>query len=137
VLLRGATYKGSSLRDADRRGTFLVYAQQLSDVSLHCTEGGDQDVGDRGRLVAVGVKPPRSVVDHHGEPPGSSWPLRCERAWECGGVAGWERSWAMSEGPCAMSEGSRTWLIARCWRPSWIQRALQLVCRWRPGTDQR
>jgi hypothetical protein len=26
-----------------------------------------------------------------------------------------------------MSEGSRTWLMARCWLPSWIQRALQLV----------
>jgi hypothetical protein len=26
-----------------------------------------------------------------------------------------------------MSEGSSTWLIVRCWWPSWIQRALQLV----------
>jgi hypothetical protein len=26
-----------------------------------------------------------------------------------------------------MSEGSWTWLTARCWLPSWIQRALQLV----------
>jgi hypothetical protein len=33
----------------------------------------------------------------------------------------------MSEGPWAMSEGSWIWLIARCWWPSWIQRALQLV----------
>ena len=33
----------------------------------------------------------------------------------------------MSEGPRAMSEGSWIWLIARCWWPSWIQRALQLV----------
>src|SRR4029453_6595852 len=29
--------------------------------------GGDQDVGDRGRLVAVGAKPRGRVVDHHGE----------------------------------------------------------------------
>jgi hypothetical protein len=33
----------------------------------------------------------------------------------------------MSEGLWAMSEGSWTWLIARCWLPSWTQRALQLV----------
>jgi hypothetical protein len=33
----------------------------------------------------------------------------------------------MSEGSWAMSEGSWTWLIARCWRPSWIQRAPQLA----------
>src|SRR4029434_9901397 len=33
----------------------------------------------------------------------------------------------MSEGPWPMSEGSWIWLIARCWWPSWIQRALQLV----------
>src|SRR5215211_359959 len=33
----------------------------------------------------------------------------------------------MSEGPWASSEGSWTWLIARCWWPSWIQRAPQLV----------
>ena len=35
--------------------------------------------------------------------------------------------WAMSEGPWPMSEGSGIWLMARCWWPSWIQRALQLV----------
>src|SRR6266498_1006783 len=29
--------------------------------------GGGQDVGDRGRLVAVAAKPPRLVVDHHGK----------------------------------------------------------------------
>src|SRR5919106_5207953 len=33
----------------------------------------------------------------------------------------------MSEDPWASSEGSWTWLIARCWWPSWIQRAPQLV----------
>src|SRR4029450_9453198 len=33
----------------------------------------------------------------------------------------------MSEGPWPMSEGSWIWLMARCWWPSWIQRALQLV----------
>src|SRR5829696_10559682 len=34
---------------------------------------------------------------------------------------------AVSEGPRAISEGSWIWFIARCWWPSWIQRALQLV----------
>ena len=36
---------------------------------------------------------------------------------------------AMSEGPWAEanSVGSWIWLIERCWWPSWIQRALQLV----------
>src|SRR4029453_13699377 len=35
----------------------------------------------------------------------------------------------MSEGPWAKAKsvGSWTWLIARCWWPSWIQRALQLL----------
>src|SRR5213592_2557649 len=33
----------------------------------------------------------------------------------------------MSEGPWPMREGSWIWLMARCWWPSWIQRALQLV----------
>src|SRR5512133_621943 len=79
--------------------------------------GGDQDVGDRGWLVAVMAKPVRLVVDHHGEPPGSSWPLSAVSA---RGSAGWGRPWAMRE-------GSWTWLMARCWWPSWIQRALQLV----------
>jgi hypothetical protein len=32
-----------------------------------------------------------------------------------------------SEGLWAMSEGSWVWLIVRCWWPSWIQRAPQLV----------
>src|SRR5829696_10444342 len=54
-------------------------------------------------------------------PPESSWPVSAR------GSAGWERSWAISEGPWPISEGSWTWLIARCWRPSWIQRAPQLV----------
>jgi hypothetical protein len=36
-------------------------------------------------------------------------------------------AWAMSEGPWPMSEGSWIWLMARCWWPSWIQRALQLM----------
>src|SRR5829696_347734 len=67
------------------------------------------------------AKPRGRVVDHHGEPPGSSWPVSAR------GSAGWERSWAISEGPWPISEGSWTWLIARCWRPSWIQRAPQLV----------
>jgi hypothetical protein len=35
--------------------------------------------------------------------------------------------WAMSEGPWPMREGSGIWLMARCWWPSWIQRALQLL----------
>jgi hypothetical protein len=81
---------------------------------------GAVDVGDRGWLLAVAAKPPRLVVDHHGEPPGSSWPLRGASAWESGWVAGWERPWAMSE-------GSWIWSIVRCWLPSWTQRALQLV----------
>src|SRR5215218_9676504 len=40
-----------------------------------------------------------------------------------------EGPWAKSEGPWAEanSVGSWIWLIARCWRPSWIQRAPQLV----------
>src|SRR5688572_31712667 len=40
-----------------------------------------------------------------------------------------EGPWAKSEGPWAEANnvGSWIWLIARCWRPSWIQRALQLV----------
>src|SRR5215204_1041314 len=40
-----------------------------------------------------------------------------------------EGPWAKSEGPWAEanSVGSWIWLIARCWWPSWIQRALQLV----------
>src|SRR4029453_15544685 len=80
--------------------------------------GGDQDVGDRGGPVAVAAKPRGRVVGHHGVPPGSSWPLRCEGAWE----SGWERAGAMSE-------GSWTWLIVRCWLASWVQRALQLVQR--------
>src|SRR5512132_2730770 len=71
------------------------------------------------------AKPRGRVVDHHGEPPGSSWPVSARGS--AGWVAGWERPWAISEGPWPISEGSWTWLIARCWRPSWIQRALQLV----------
>src|SRR5829696_9523827 len=67
------------------------------------------------------AKPRGRVVDHHGEPPGSSWPVSAR------GSAGWERPWAISEGPWPISEGSWTWLIARCWRSSWIQRAPQLV----------
>src|SRR5215207_2743762 len=63
------------------------------------------------------AKPLRWVVDHHGEPPGSSWPLSAVSA---RGSAGWGRPWAMRE-------GSWIWLMARCWWPSWIQRALQLV----------
>src|SRR5215207_11261594 len=40
-----------------------------------------------------------------------------------------EGPWAESVGPWAeaKSVGSWIWLIARCWWPSWIQRALQLV----------
>src|SRR5919106_1624789 len=40
-----------------------------------------------------------------------------------------EGPWAKSEGPWAeaKSVGSWIWLIARCWWPSWIQRAPQLV----------
>ena len=30
-------------------------------------------------------------------------------------------------GPWVISEGSWIWLMARCWWPSWIQRALQLA----------
>jgi hypothetical protein len=33
----------------------------------------------------------------------------------------------VEERPGAMSEGSWTCVIVRCWWPSWIQRALQLV----------
>ena len=36
-------------------------------------------------------------------------------------------AWAMSEVLGARGEGSWIWLMARCWWPSWIQRALQLV----------
>ena len=35
--------------------------------------------------------------------------------------------WAISEGSLTMREGSWIWLMARCWWPSWIQRALQLL----------
>ena len=40
-----------------------------------------------------------------------------------------EGPWAKSEGPWAEANslGSWIWLMARCWWPSWIQRALQLV----------
>jgi hypothetical protein len=38
-------------------------------------------------------------------------------------LAGLLASW----GPWFISEGSWIWSIARCWWPSWIQRALQLV----------
>src|SRR4029453_9489750 len=90
--------------------------------------GGDQDIGDGRWLVAVVAKPRGRIVDHHGEPPGSSWsPSAVSARGSAGWVAGWERPWAISEGPWPISEGSWTWLMARCWWPSWIQRALQLL----------
>jgi hypothetical protein len=70
--------RGSSLRDADRRGAFLVYAQQLSDVSLHCTELREPLCGplpDRRSSASGACWPPRRGHRHQEE-----WPAGFDAA---------------------------------------------------------
>jgi hypothetical protein len=94
----------------------------MSPVREDDSRGGDQDVGDRGWPVAVLAKPRGRVVDHHGE----SSKDAADRGYLVSAVRVLlVELLAASEGPRAISEGSWIWLIARCWWPSWIQRALQ------------
>ena len=70
--------RGSSLRDADRRGAFLVYAQQLSDVSLRCTELREPLCGplpDRRSSASGACWPPRRGRRHQEE-----WPAGFDAA---------------------------------------------------------
>jgi hypothetical protein len=70
--------RGSSLRDADRRGAFLVYAQQLSDVSLHCTELREPLCGplpDRRSSASGACWPPRRGRRHQ-----EGWPAGFDAA---------------------------------------------------------
>ena len=72
------TNEGSSLRDADRRGAFLVYAQQLSDVSLHCTELREPLCGpppDRRSSASGACWPPRRGRRHQ-----EGWPAGFDAA---------------------------------------------------------
>jgi hypothetical protein len=46
---------------------------RMSPVRWGRPRGGDQDVSDRGWLVAVTANPPKLVLDHHGSPSNVQW----------------------------------------------------------------